>query len=674
MADITHIFGGAFEPPPEHHAEPPEAQLIKAIISSGLEPDLDSVYLDGEVHRFRTGGHKSKTGWYIAFADGVPAGRFGCWRQGVEQTWRAETDAELSAGDMMALRARMDEAKRKRDAEREKQQEITADVVMQIWSQAQAADDSHPYLMRKGVQAHGARVTGDGRLVVPLYDASGELSSVQYIAHDGDKQYHARGKTGGCFWMLGDTGKMGVLYMAEGFATAATVVEHTGQPCVVAYSASNLPPVAEVMRERWPDRRIVIVADNDAGGIGRAKAEQACAKTGATWVMPPTVGMDANDWVQSGGTLADFLGAEPEPWLERVTADWLTQPAPLKWLVKGWMPEQCLGMLHGPSGAGKSFVLLDIMMHIVTGLQWQGKRTKQGCVVYLAGEGNYGMRSRVAAWMQQQGLSGDIDLFVSRSGCDLNTPDGYAHAMRYLQEVARHHTILAVCVDTLHRFLHGDENSAQDAKTMIDACDSIKRELSTSVWLVHHTGLADNAQDRARGSSAWRGALDVEIGLRPPSESAPGVIIQHKMKDAEQAMPIEFRLRKVPIAGWVDEAGDQVNGAVVEWLGEHEARTKDTPVHRAVRSYYEAWSKRSKELDSAGRPVLSASVWRAHLISEGASERTARNKTSPGGSGSSLFLAVLIGAGKVEAGMVADQWTFIGDDLAGEISRDVISK
>ena len=381
MADITSIFGGPFIPPEEKKADPPEVQFLQEIVESGIEPDLHGVVLDGHVHRFDTGGRKGKTGWYIGFADGIPSGRFGCWRLGVEQTWRATTDREISAVEHMALMRRMEESKKRRDEDRARQQEMAADIVMQIWAQAQAADDSHPYLERKGIKSHGARVTGDGRLVVPLYNASGKLASVQYISHDGDKQYHAKGKTGGCFWLLGDADQMGALYIAEGFATAATIAEHTGSPCVVSYSASNLVPVAEVMRERYPNRRIVIIADNDASGVGREKAEQACALTGSTYVMPPTVGMDANDWVQAGGALDDFLQAEPDVWLEKVTQEWLAQPAPLKWVIKGWMPEQCLGMLHGPSGGGKSFVLLDMMMHSASGKQWQSKPTKIGCVV-----------------------------------------------------------------------------------------------------------------------------------------------------------------------------------------------------------------------------------------------------------------------------------------------------
>ena len=49
---------------------------------------------------------------------------------------------------------------------------------------------------------------------------------------------------------------------------------------------------------------------------------------------------------------------------------------------------------------------------------------------------------------------------------------------------------------------------------MIDACNCIQREFGCAVWLVHHTGVSEEAQHRARGSSAWKGALDNEVNIQ----------------------------------------------------------------------------------------------------------------------------------------------------------------
>ena len=96
-------------------------------------------------------------------------------------------------------------------------------------------------------------------------------------------------------------------------------------------------------------------------------------------------------------------------------------------------------------------------------------------------------------------------------------------------------------------FLSGDENSAQDAKSMLDACASLMGDFGCSVLLVHHTGVSEEAQARARGSSAWRGALDIEISVSPAKDDKPITITQRKSKDAEMAAPLHASLASLGV-------------------------------------------------------------------------------------------------------------------------------
>ena len=132
------------------------------------------------------------------------------------------------------------------------------------------------------------------------------LSSIQYIAGDGDKKYHPGGATGSMFWLVGSMDDADTLYIAEGFATAATITQVTGKPCAVAYSASNLVPVTGILKAAHPTLDICIFADNDASNVGQRYAEQASAKYGVRMTMPPVLG-DANDYVQAGHDLALLL-------------------------------------------------------------------------------------------------------------------------------------------------------------------------------------------------------------------------------------------------------------------------------------------------------------------------------------------------------------------------------
>ncbi len=590
MADLSKVLGGPWAPPPEKLVAPPETQLIDAMRAAGLEPP-EEILMDGKIHRFRSGtkgspGHGDKPGWYLVFGDGIPAGRFGCWRAGMEVTWRADVGRKLTQTEEMSHAKRLAEAKALRDAALERQHQVASDTVEKIWTTANPASSEHPYLAKKGIDVHGARITGDGRLVLPLYDQDGTLATLQYIDHEGGKLYHPGGQTGGKFWQIGTMDEPGTLYVAEGFATAATIHETTNRPVVVAYSASNLVPVTGTLREMYGIAQdIVIVADHDNSGVGQRYAEQASAKFGARMVMPPILG-DANDYAQAGHDLAGLLMPPADDWL--IPADeFCAQPSPISWLVKRWIQSQALVMVHGPSGGGKTFVVLDWCLRMASGTEdWAGHKVRQGNVVYLAGEGHHGLRGRVAAWKHHH-KAGKLAMWLSKDGCDLNTPTGYLKVVEQVRMLKDRPSVIVV--DTLHRFLSGDENSAQDAKTMLDACNALMQEFDCSVILVHHTGVSEEAQHRARGSSAWRGALDIEISIIPGKDDQPMQIVQRKSKDAELAETVYVELQQVAIPGWRDEDDQQVTSAVIVQADAPTAKKKESKFSSEARVLENAW-------------------------------------------------------------------------------------
>jgi phage/plasmid primase-like uncharacterized protein len=614
MADLSKVLGGPWAPPPEKLVAPPEAQLIDAMRAAGLQPP-EEILMDGKIHRFKSGtkgapGHGDKPGWYLVFGDGIPAGRFGCWRAGMEVTWRADVGRKLTQTEEMSHAKRLAEAKALRDAALERQHQVASETVEKIWTTANPANAEHPYLAKKGIQTHGARITGDGRLVLPLYDEDGTLATLQYIDHEGGKLYHPGGQTGGKFWMVGSLDEPGTLFVAEGFATAATIHETTDRPVVVAYSASNLVPVTGTLREMYgATQDIVIVADHDQSGVGQRYAEQASAKYGARMVMPPTLG-DANDYAQAGHDLAGLLMPIKDDWLIPAD-DFCAQPSPISWLVKRWIQSQALVMVHGPSGGGKTFVVLDWCLRMASGTEdWAGHKVRQGNVVYLAGEGHHGLRGRVAAWKHHH-KAGKLAMWLSKDGCDLNTPTGYLKVVEQVRMLKDRPSVIVV--DTLHRFLSGDENSAQDAKTMLDACNALMQEFNCSVILVHHTGVSDEAQHRARGSSAWRGALDIEISIVPGKNDQPMQIVQRKSKDAELAETIHVELQQVAIPGWRDEDNQQVTSAVIIQAQAPTVIKKDSKIDSHRKTFENAWWSSGAE-ERNGLPYLSRSAMMEYLV------------------------------------------------------------
>jgi hypothetical protein len=206
----------------------------------------------------------------------------------------------------------------------------------------------------------------------------------------------------------------GTLYVAEGFATAATIHEATQRPCAIAYSASNLVPVTGILRDIYgPRQDIVIVADNDASGVGQKYADQASAKHGARVVMPPVLG-DANDYQQAGHDLNSLLNPSVSEFLIKAE-EFSKEPSPISWLVKHWLQSSALIMVHGPSGGGKTFFVLDACLHIASGLaEWNGHKVNGGAVVYIAGEGHHGLKGRISAWRHNHRPKNYINMWISK--------------------------------------------------------------------------------------------------------------------------------------------------------------------------------------------------------------------------------------------------------------------
>lgn len=641
MTDITGMFGGKpFTPPPHVEPDPPEVQLANAMSQHGFTPPKHIV-LDGKIHRFDIDKKNDKRGWYIAHADGLPAGSYGDWRDGSSITWRADIGRELTHLEEMQYANKMHAIRAERERQMEQRRDVAATTAEAIWNGAQPAPADHPYLVRKGIQPHQARVTSDGRLLLPLIDANNALRSVQYIAEDGTKRFHSGGETGGCYDVVWDVEDRSLIYIAEGFATAATIHEVTGKPCAVAYSASNIPDVAEVIRTKMQGR-IIIVADNDEGGVGEKYANIAAGRVGGQVITMPQEG-DANDFHQAGGDLAELLEPAQNDWLVSAE-DFAREPAPISWLVKHWLPKNCLAMVHGPPAAGKSFLALDMALHMAANAgSWNGHRSATGgCHVYLCGEGHHGMRSRVAAWKQHY-QADRLNLYISKSGCDMNTPEGYAKVADALMSLPE--PPLSVTVDTVHRFYAGDENNAQDVRSMIIACDQLRETFGCAVVLVHHTGVSEEAQHRARGSSAWRGALDVEVSVVPGKDGGPMEVIQRKQKDAEMAPPLAFRFETVEINGWLDEDGEQVSSVVLkrtEPPAKTQAADATTSSMKILRRH---WEKSGKETSSDGRPYLTRSALVDGLIKEGNKETTAEKKVQPSGP----LIGDLLKSGSIEA-------------------------
>lgn len=226
------------------------------------------------------------------------------------------------------------------------------------------------------------------------------------------------------------------------------------------------------------------------------------------------------------------------------------------WLIKGVLPHAELIVLFGESGSGKTFLTLDLSMSVARGVDWRGRRTKSGRVVYIAAEGGGGFRNRLTAYARQHEIELD------------ELPFGVIHAApNFLQrddalDVGR--AIVAaggadvIVVDTFAQVTPGaNENAAEDVGKALAHCRGLHRATGAVVLLVHHAG--KDSTKGARGWSGLRAAADAEIEVvRTPQGRLARIT---KQKDGEDGLEFGFALESIVIGE--DDDGDEVSSCVV---------------------------------------------------------------------------------------------------------------
>ncbi len=277
-----------------------------AIEAAGMVPP-DHIEANGLLHRFSpTGKRGDLAAWYVLHDDGLAAGVYGCWRSGLQATWCSKSEHAMTQAERLALREQVRSAQRQRDAEQALRQQQASHTALQRW-QAAAPAVQHPYLQAKGVRAHGLRIEGEW-LLVPLRTTGAVLASLQTIRADGSKRFLGGGRTRGCYHAIGHP--KGVLVVAEGYATGATVHECTGHAVAVAFNSGNLLAVASALRQKYPELALLVAADDDhrtEGNPGLSAATAAALAVGALLVKPqfpadrPPQATDFNDLAALAG-------------------------------------------------------------------------------------------------------------------------------------------------------------------------------------------------------------------------------------------------------------------------------------------------------------------------------------------------------------------------------------
>ena len=284
-------------------------------------------------------------------------------------------------------------------------------------------------------------------------------------------------------------------------------------------------------------RTVCIVPDNDKAGADHAIAVEASLRRSKIdcFILDFATGLpdkaDFSDWMDANDNDVDRFVAMAEAAKElprepvKPAKKILTMISDIEikdpeYLIDDTIETKSLAALVGPSGSGKTFVAIDMAMSIATGTSYHDHKVEKGLVIMSAGEGHSGIPRRIDAWITHHGKDkASAALALTSRAVDLFDETYQAAFCSEIDAIAAAQGApKMIVIDTVARHMGTlDENSTKDMGALIATADKLKDDYGCVVLLVHHTGHAN--PDRARGSTAFKGALDTEILVKPLGEN-----------------------------------------------------------------------------------------------------------------------------------------------------------
>lgn len=273
-------------------------QVLDDMAQSGIVPtDPGVIQFDlPEMVRFHVAGDKRGTlnGFWRGFSDATPAGVFGSWKTGQSHNWCAKSADRLSEAEMVEVKRAVEVIRAQRAEEMAQAQGEVAQAAAERYTGLPDASAEHPYCQRKRIQPLNAKQQNTF-LVLAIVDWDGAIHSLQTIAPNGRKMMLKGGAKRGHHILI-KPNSQGRLLICEGYATGCSLAQmYPDDEVIAAVDAYNMQSAARTARERFPDREIVMAADNDPVGI--KCANRAARQINGLVLIPPVIGSDWNDWL-----------------------------------------------------------------------------------------------------------------------------------------------------------------------------------------------------------------------------------------------------------------------------------------------------------------------------------------------------------------------------------------
>ena len=273
----------------------PREEFAGVLQSLGCVITGEHPIMDGNKHRIAVDTDKKNecSGFYVGFLDGHPAGYVKNNRSGVETTWKSK-GYSLTEQQKNILQETMRTKQQLRLNNLHTAQEEAANNAALQLKLLVPVQLTTPYLLDKGILPTEGIYTDNEQttIYIPLVDSNNKLWSIQTIKKDGTKRFIKDTRKEACFHVVGGFESLAtvpVIVIGEGYATCNTIAKALGYATICAMDCGNLVAVAKTLREKYPDKPILIAGDDDyhlTNNPGKNKAIEAAECVGGQAVFP----------------------------------------------------------------------------------------------------------------------------------------------------------------------------------------------------------------------------------------------------------------------------------------------------------------------------------------------------------------------------------------------------
>lgn len=186
-----------------------------------------------------------------------------------------------------------------------------------------------------------------------------------------------------------------------------------------------------------------------------------------------------------------------------------------EYLVDSLVPaSRGIVVLVGKRSQGKTFAYIDMVLSIIFGMPWMGKKTKPVKVLIALGEGHHGFYERLVAWCDYHGKSLEEvkNSLTFVTGVNLNNPVSVKKLGVHIEDLG-----IELCVIDTWAAVSGlaDEDKAALVSRTLNKMEDAAG--NATVLITHHPNKSSEDAKRLvpRGSGAFEGRADVVICLQP---------------------------------------------------------------------------------------------------------------------------------------------------------------